>query len=636
MVNSLHQLPPPPRDFTGRERELGELTSQIERGGVTISGLRGLGGIGKTALALELARRLAPRYPDAQLYLDLKGAGKNPLSVADAFSHVIRAYDPMAKLPEGEAELQSRYLSVLHGQRALLLMDNAAGREQVEHLIPPDGCVLLVTSRQHFTLPGLFALDLETLPPEDARRLLLMIARRIGDYADEIAHLCGHLPLALRLAASALAERPNFSPSDYVRRLSDAKTRLSFVEASLTLSYELLSHELQRLWRSLAVFPDTFDTTAAAAVWALDTDAALDALGELVRYSLLEWDDDIRRYRLHDLVRLFANSRLTDDERSESEMRHAKYYLDVLRAANELHLQGGDDLKRGIALFDLEWPNIQVGQRWTESRSCGDDAAATLCSHYAEDGVFLLDLRQHPRERLNWLEAARSAARQIGDHSAEERHLGNLGGVYGYLGDFVRAREIFEERLDFAQKRGDEQGKAASLANLGWISVRLGETRRAIDFYEKALAISRSAGNRFDEAFVLHNLGNAYQDLGKIDQALKLYDQALTIFREHNYRKGEGAVLGDIGNSYRARGEMRRAIEYFEQQLVITREIGDRRGEANGLFNSALALNVLGARDKAIVYAEAALKIFERLEAPHAKTIRATLARWRGEATEGE
>lgn len=204
-VSALHQLPPPPRDFTGREAELDELLSKIGQG-VTISGLQGLGGIGKTALALKLAEQLKASYPDAQFYLDLKGASPQPLSPSAALAHVIRAYHPTAKLPDDEAQLRALYLSVLDGQRALLLMDNAAGREQVEPLEPPAGCVLLVTSRQHFTLPGLFAKNLNALLPDDARQLLLKIAPRIGEHADEIAQLCGYLPLALRMAAGALAE----------------------------------------------------------------------------------------------------------------------------------------------------------------------------------------------------------------------------------------------------------------------------------------------------------------------------------------------------------------------------------------------------------------------------------------------
>jgi hypothetical protein len=151
----LHELPPPPRDFTGRVDELAELTANLHEGGLAISGLHGLGGIGKTALALKLADELKARYPDAQFYLDLKGASPEPLAVTEALAHVIRAYHPTAKLPDSEAELHGLYQSVLQDQRALLLMDNAASAEQVEPLTLPAGCVLLVTSRRHFTLPGL-------------------------------------------------------------------------------------------------------------------------------------------------------------------------------------------------------------------------------------------------------------------------------------------------------------------------------------------------------------------------------------------------------------------------------------------------------------------------------------------------
>src|ERR1044072_5271637 len=175
----LHEAPRPPADFTGREDELKELLSGIEAGGVTISGLQGMGGIGKTALALKLVELLKPRYPDAQFYLDLKGASTQPLSVSEELAHVVRAYHPTAKLPDNESELRGLYLSVLDGQRALLLMDNAANPAQVEPLIPPAGCLLLVTSRQLFTVPGLAAKNLDTLSVADAHDLLLTIAPRI-------------------------------------------------------------------------------------------------------------------------------------------------------------------------------------------------------------------------------------------------------------------------------------------------------------------------------------------------------------------------------------------------------------------------------------------------------------------------
>jgi tetratricopeptide (TPR) repeat protein len=629
---ALHQLPPPPRDFTGRVRELDELMSQIERRGVTISGLQGLGGVGKTALALKLAERLAPRYADAQFYLDLKGADKQPLSVADALAHVIRAYHPTAKLSESEAELKALYLSLLHGRRALLLMDNAAGREQVEPLVPPEGCVLLVTSRQHFTLPGLFAKRLDTLSPEESRELLLKIAPRIGERADEIAQLCAHLPLALRLAASALAERENLNPADYVRRLSDAKPRLPLVDASLTLSYELLNDEQRRLWRALAVFPDTFNATAAAAVWELETDAAQDALGELLRYSLLDWDADTQRYRLHDLARLFADSRMTDDEGRATRMRHAAHYLRVLGECGALYLKGGDAIKSAIALFDIERRSIEVGQEWACRHSSENEADARLCNIYPTAGVHVLSLRQHPREFISWLGAALAAARQLKDRASEGRHLGNLGIAHRHLGETRRAIEFHEQALMISRRLGDRRGEGQDLGGLGLAYAALGEVRRAIEFYEQWLIIAREIGNRYDEGQALGNLGNAYTDLGETQQAIEFLEQDLIIAREIGDRRGEGSVLGSLGNAYADLGETRRAVEFYEKQLIIVREIGDRRGEANALGNLGTAFDKLGDRERAIAHVEGALEIFEQIESPYAEKVRAQLARWRGEA----
>jgi hypothetical protein len=251
-------------------------------------------------------------------------------------------------------------------------------------------------------LAGLFGLNLDTLPPEDARRLLLKIAPHVGEHADEIARLCAYLPLALRLAASALAAG-HISPADYLKQLSDAQKRFGLVEASLSLSHDRLNAELQRLWPMLAVFPATFDAPAAAAVWGAETEAALDTLGELVRCSLVEYDEATSRYRLHGLARLFADNMLGETERRSAQARHAEYYLNLLGAADDLYLLGGEALKRGLALFDLEWRNVQEGHAWAERYADGDQAAATLSSSYASKGARILDLRQSPREQILWL-----------------------------------------------------------------------------------------------------------------------------------------------------------------------------------------------------------------------------------------
>jgi hypothetical protein len=342
-------------------------------------------------------------------------------------AHVVRSFHPEARVPEGEAELAGLYHSVLHGKRVFLLMDNAAGRPQVEPLLPPRGCALLVTSRFRFSLPGLAAQDLDELPDADACVLLRRIAPRIGDEAADLARLCGGLPLALRLAGSALADRPDFTPAAYARRLAEAKERFGEVEASLALSYELLSAALQRLWRALAVFPGTFDAPAAAATWALERTAAEDALGSLVTSSLVAWEATVQRYRQHDLARLSADHRLEDAERAAAQQRHAAHFLEVLRRADSLFDKGGDSLKRGLSLFDAEWDNIRTGWAWTAAQPRDNREAAALCSGYPDLGTFFLPLRFHPKEEIRWREAALAAARHREDRKARRLQAGTSG-----------------------------------------------------------------------------------------------------------------------------------------------------------------------------------------------------------------
>jgi tetratricopeptide (TPR) repeat protein len=594
--NALHQIPPPPADFTGREEEIQELLTALAVGGVTIFGLQGKGGVGKTALAWKLAEKLCPNFPDAQISMDLLGVSQKPLAASEAMAYVIRAFQPEAKLPENEQELAGIYQSVLHGKRALLLMDNARDAAQVRPLIPPAGCVLLVTSRFHFVLPGLQAKNLETLPPDKAEELLLKIAPRIGAEAPAIAKLCGCLPQALRLAARALAERVNMAPSDYRQRLAEERNRPKLlaagnesVEASISLSYGLLDAETQKRWRMLGVFPETFDGPAATAVWSAERNSAEDALGVLTQYSMLEWNEKARRYRLHDLMRDFARQKLANEERYEASLRHAQHYLEVLRDAEGRYRKGGEALMSGLALFGLEWGNIEAGQAWAAGHAAVDSTAAGICIKYPDAAVYCLSLRHHPLERIRWLEAGLAAARRFGDRPAEGAHLGNLGNAYRNLSDYGRAIECHEQHLQISREIGDRRGEGNALGNLGIAYDSLGEYSRAVEYHEQSLQLKRDIGNRL----------------------------------------GEGNSLGSLGNAYRSLGEYTRAIGYYEQQLQIAREIGDRFGERSTLWNMSLVLDKLGDREGAIKLAEASLKIREEIEDRSAPKVRKQLEEWR-------
>jgi tetratricopeptide (TPR) repeat protein len=585
------RIQPPSSDFVGREVELKELIANFDRG-ATITGLRGMGGIGKTELALAIAARLKDRFPDGQLFLNMLGTSKSPLKPEDAMAHIIRSYRGVdAPLPEDLNGLSGLYQSVLSGKKALILLDNAASREQVEPLMPPAGSAVLITSRNKFALPGLKEKDLDVLPLEDAKKLLLEIAGRIGEHAEELAKLCGCLPLALRNAAYALKEKPNIGVADYMERLGDARKRLELVDASFSLSYDLLTPELQRLWCLLSVFAADFDLEGAAAVWETEQIPAEDALGELVKWSLVDFlasaTGEGGRYRLHDLARVFVDLQLNDAAREPAKLRHASYYQKLLWSANELFLQGKDSLSMGLKLFDINWINIESGQKWvSENRSKGNEIAE-ICSNFAGTGS-ILNLRLHPLRNIEWLEAALVAARNTKDKNAEGTHLGNLGRAYFDLGETRKAIEFYEQSLKIAREIGDWQGEGNGLGSLGSAYVHLGETRKAIEFYE----------------------------------------QALKTAREIEDMRNEGNSLGNLGSAYVHLGETHKAIEYYEQALKISRVIGDRRGEGDHLFNMSLSLNNLDQRAKAIDLAKSALKIYEQIESPYAERVQKKIDAW--------
>ena len=585
-VAARHQLPAPPRDFTGRDAELAELRTAAE-GAASLFALRGQAGIGKTALALVLAHALAPRYPDAQIYHDLLGT-TTPLPPAAVMAHVIRAFKPVEQLPAGDAGLAAAYRSVLHGQRALLLYDNAASAEQVLPLVPPAGCLLLVTSRQRFTLPSLRPLNLGVLPRPQSVELLLKMAARIGTDADEIAALCGDSPMSLRLAGSALAEHEDISPERYLARLRDEQGRMKELDwalASLALSYDLLLAHLQAAWRALAVFAGGIDRTAAAAVLAQDDEAAEDRLSDLLRHSLVEYDGERQRYALHDLARLAAGARLMGDERAGAERRHALWYERLLAEANTGYLEGGDKARAGLARFDQERANIEAGQAWAAAHAAEDDEAARLCSAYAGASWAIRQLRQPAPDDLAWTEAALRAARQIKDQRHETVHLDNLGLAYAALGQPREAIDYHEQALRIDRALGDRYGEGQSLGNLGLAYAALGQPGRALEFFSEHLTIARELGDRRGEANALGNIALAYAALDRTDEALQAYNQVLGLMRALGNRHGEGNTLTLLAHLWATLGDLPRAIGLYEQHRAIAHEMGDRRGEADALSN---------------------------------------------------
>jgi len=548
-IPSLPTIPDPPTDFTGREEELQELLARIA-GGSSIIGLRGIGGVGKTALAFKLAERLRESYPDGQVFVDMRGTGENPATPSEAMGSVIHAYQPEEKLSESEAEVKEMYRKILNGKRALILLDNALDDKQTLSLIPPKSCALLVTSRKSIKLPGLFRKDLDVLKPEEAVELLRKVCCSTSSPANlpeedpvwmEIARLCGYLPLALRAAGSYLANSEDVSPREYARELADERTRLEViggegvelgVDASLALSYKKLKAEAQQTFLDLSTFPSEFDAQAEEQIC---LDQGHRSLSELARWSLVDYKPqgpDYGRYKLHDLARLFALARQQDEQKAAISERLATYYKDLLSAANDLYLKGGESILAGLALFDREEANILAGQAWA-AKSMGIDPSATeICMNFPAAGAHVLDLRLHPRQTIAWLENGLGAARELKDRSMEGNHLGNLGLAYTDLGEPRKAIEYYEQALAIAREIGDRRNEGAWLGNLGLAYADLGEPRKAIEFYEQQLAITREIGDRSGEAIASWNLGLEYEKAGDLQRAAELMQVCVDFKRE--------------------------------------------------------------------------------------------------------
>lgn len=680
----LHQLPPAPADFTGRVELISQLLSDFSsHKGATISGLTGMGGIGKTALGLEVANKIKDQYPDAQIFLDLKGTTV-PLSALDIARHVILSFEPKADLRGlNESNMQAEYLSVLHEKKALLFFDNARSAEQIAPLRPPVDCAMLVTSRWTFAVAGLQARRVDVLSEADAVNFLLELCQRIADKAAELAKACAYLPLALRIAGSFMLVNSDWSVEKYLSQLSDRKKRLETLEqsrlnaelttepdllATFELSYNALSEVDQKRWRTLGVFPASFAAHAAQAMWGLNENETSTLLGVLRRYSLLDYDSTTSRYFMHDLLADYALTQMESEEEQEARITHASYYMDVLSEADNLYLEGAEKTLSGLKLFDQEWEHIRFAQAWAYENRTASKKIAEFVMLYPNASVYCLDLRLPPKQKTSWLAAAADAAKQlerkdllgvhlgnlgsayaalgdarkaiefyegqlviareIGNRHGEGIALGNLGSAYYYLGDARKAIEFYEQRMEIAREISDRRGEGAALGNLGIAYKNLGDARKAIKFYEQALMIDREIGDRRNEGAALGNLGNAYKNLGDARKAIEFYEQSLVIAREIGDRRNEGIWLGNLGSAYADLRDTRKAIEFYEQALVIDREIGDRRGEGNDLFNMGLALHGLGDKEKAIELMKKALVIFEAIESPSAENARNALKKW--------
>jgi NB-ARC domain len=346
LAEPINNLPEVAADFTGRVEEENTIAAALSRegGALTISALKGIGGIGKTALAVKIAHRLPALFPAAQLLVDLRGTRENPVSSRQAMESVIRRFHPEAKLPDDDAAIAEIYRDLLRHNKAILILDNAKDTVQAAPLLPPSPSAAMVTSRQALFLDGARSVRLDDLPLAEAKELLAKIFATERscpeDERTELAQACLCHPLSLRVAALFLKHHQGRTIAAYVHRVGEDREQLKIegvadhdVMAVLGQSLRQLEAEdagLAGNWRDLSVFPADFDPAAAAAIWEIaDIEAAIDRLASLETKGFL---DAIAadRYQLHDLMRDLARRGRPEERTGAVALSHAQHFGQVL------------------------------------------------------------------------------------------------------------------------------------------------------------------------------------------------------------------------------------------------------------------------------------------------------------------
>ncbi|WP_078911560.1 AfsR/SARP family transcriptional regulator [Streptomyces sp. NRRL WC-3742] len=624
------QLPSDVASFTGRDEELSFLDRLLdgrgETGALPVGSITGIGGVGKTALAVHWAHQVAARFPDGQLFADLRGYDEHdepttPSAVLDRFLRALGV--PAERIPVELVERTALFRSVLDSRRVLIVLDNARSFTQIRPLLPGSGrCCVLVTSRDPMqNLAGDYGfvhLSLNTLEQDEATELL---ARVVGDdrlAADpagtaRLSALCDRLPLALRIAAARLAAKPHWSVRTLVSRLEDQHRRLDElsqgergVRAGFRLSYRDLNERAARMYRLLGLLnvPD-FSAWVGAALLDISPYDAEDLIEELVDAQLLEVLSDAAtgrvRYRFQDLLRLFAYECAKEQE-GEPERHSAlqRAHGGWLFLAQEAHrrIYGGDYTVIHGPGHRHELPEHLVAElldepmAWFEVERAAivgvvDQASQADQSAVAWDltmtSATLFQNRNYPEEWRLCGERALAAARRTGDDIGEAAMLHSLGTLEIVQWRYEEAAERLDHALRLFDQHGEQRGRALVLRNLALYQRYNGDLDASRASAHLALEGFRTAGDHYAEAHLLGMLAQIELERGEPQASLLLSTEAIARSREVGSARGEAQSTVRLAEALIREGDGARAEEACRRALDLVRGTGDRRGEAHAL-----------------------------------------------------
>lgn len=664
---ALRQLPAPVRHFVGRDAALDELDSLIAAAGrdaVMISVIHGTGGIGKTALAVRWAHRAAPRFPDGQLFVNLRGFDptREPVTPGEAIRGFLDAFAiPADQIPVGVDAQASLYRTLLSERRMLVVLDNARHVDQVRPLLPgSSGCLVIVTSRNELTglvaVEGAHPLTLDLLTAQEARHLLASHLGRARLDAEpgavnELVARCARLPLALAIIAARAAAHPTFPLATFSAELADAQRRLDAVDGGdqftqvrsvFSWSYQRLSTQAAHLFRLLGLHRGPDITVAAAANLAgIPFGQARQLLSDLARAHMVT-EHMMGRYAFHDLLSAYATEQAQTYD-AETERRaavhrlliydvHAAAAADALLTPHRRRTPLPDQVPPGdLPAFPshaeaLVWLAAERGNLVAAVRQAWEYHEYDLGWRLANLLWGLFRLEKHWDDWIGTDKMGLACAQACGDRKAEFTMLSSLGTATRELWQFDEARHYHQQALELSREIGDRRAEAQALNGLGAVWADMHQTQEARPYLIQALEIWREVGDRWGEAITICNLGEDELQDGRLDSARKHFVEALAIRREIGDRWGEATALSYLGQAYRADEQHDEAIRYLREALTIHRELRDYSMEALDLHHLGMAYRSLCQTELSETYLREALAIYRRLGMPAAEEVSILLA----------
>ncbi|MFC7591404.1 ATP-binding protein [Nonomuraea antimicrobica] len=568
-----------------------------------MAAISGIGGVGKTALAVHVAHLLDDVFPDGQLYADLRGYTDGATAPESALGGFLRALGiPPDVIPDGAAERSALYRSILAERRILVLLDNARDAEQVSPLLPGSpGCAAIVTSRVKLAdLPSARLVDLDVMEPGEALRLFAAVAgaERVAaeqGAAMDVVAACGFLPLAVRIVAARLAARPSWTVASLVPRLADEQRRLDelrvghlAVEATFALGYGQLTTAQARAFRllSLPTGPD-ISAGAAAAVLSMSAFEAEEMLESLVDASLLEAPAP-GRYRFHDLLKLFARRALDKSERPQAQTmalrRLLGFYLASAQSAHTLAYEGSMIPGNLVVVGSgLTFTSADEAVAWLISEGDSLFAAISQAAAAARTAEQLLPAAD--------LLVAMEPLLESGTHTREFDHS---------------TRAV----LATAQNLGDQAGELRARYVLGRVLFagnRLKEAERQFRIVDE---LSRARAERIVTGEVLNALAVVVGRQRRHTEALSLFDAATRFYRENDVPAGEALVLSYSARDHLGLNRPEDAITAAEKGLAIFTEIGSGAGTARARYHLGVVLSRVGRLTEAVHHHAECLAFF--------------------------